>query len=34
MPDTIVHHGCKDGSLLAIMREIIEARSRPVEATV
>lgn len=31
MPDTVVHHGCKDGSLMAVMREVIEQRGKPFE---
>jgi hypothetical protein len=33
-PDAVVHHGCKDGSLLHIMRGLIVSRGLPVEGEV
>jgi hypothetical protein len=33
-PDAVVHHGCKDGSLLNLMRGLITSRGVPVEGEV
>jgi hypothetical protein len=30
-PDAVVHHGCKDGSLMHIMRGFFSSRSKPIE---
>lgn len=31
-PDAAVHHGCKDGSLISVMRELFASREEPVES--
>lgn len=33
-PDAVVHHGCKDGSLLHLMRGFITSRGMPIEGEV